>query len=121
MMPYERLLAWQRAHRLVLETYKSTASWPRHELYGLTSQARRAAISIPINIAEGSAERGSREFRRFLDIALGSLSELAYCLHLARDLDYLSAQKWKEMDTMRDDAGQLIWRLYRAVAKATES
>jgi four helix bundle protein len=79
MMPYERLAAWQKSHRLVLLVYRATSKWPKTELYGLVSQARRAAFSIPLNIAEGSAKRGSREFRRFLDIALGSFSELAYC------------------------------------------
>ena len=72
--PYERFEAWNQAHQLALAVYRVTQSFPRHELYGLTSQARRAAFSVAANIAEGSAKRGGREFARFLDIALGSLS-----------------------------------------------
>ncbi len=100
-MPYERLAAWQRSHQLVLMTYRRTAPWPRHEMYGLIAQTRRAVVSIPLNIAEGSAKRGSREFRRYLDIALGSLSELSYCFLLARDLRYLKAEDWQDLDTLR--------------------
>ena len=87
MLPYEKLTAWKISYELVLATYRATETFPRHELYGLVSQARRAAFSAP-NIAEGSA----KEFRRFLDIALGSLAELAFILRLARDLGYLTAE-----------------------------
>src|SRR6476620_5216398 len=86
MMPFERFGAWQRAHYLALDVYKVSARWPVQERYGLISQARRAAYSIPSNIAEGSARRGSNEFARFLYIAVGSISELTYLLYLARDL-----------------------------------
>jgi four helix bundle protein len=78
MAPYERLDAWRMAHRLALLVYKVTDDWPTEERFGLTIQVRRAALSIPENIAEGAAKRGHREFRRFLDISLGSLSELTY-------------------------------------------
>src|SRR5947207_13649370 len=92
--PYERLAAWRLSYRLVLGVYDATDDFPKHELYGLTSQARRAAFSIVANIAEGSAKRGGAEFRRFLDIALGSLSELSVALRLARDLEYLTPAAW---------------------------
>ena len=78
MKPYRRFDAWRACHELVLAVYKITTKFPQSELYGLTSQTRRAAMSAPLNIAEGSAKRGPREFRRYLDIALGSLSELSY-------------------------------------------
>ena len=80
MAPYERLKAWQECHKLVLETYRATRSFPREELYGLTSQTRRAAFSAAANIVEGSAKHGAREYRRFLDIAIGSLAELGYAV-----------------------------------------
>ena len=80
MMPYERFDAWQVCHKLVLEVYRSTKDFPGSERYGLRSQARRAAFSAAANIAEGSAKHGVREFRRYLDISIGSLSELAYAL-----------------------------------------
>jgi four helix bundle protein len=117
MKPYERLLAWQASHRLVMEIYQASQRWPKPEMYGLTSQSRRAAFSIPLNIAEGSAKRGSREFRRFLDIAIGSMSELTYCLRLARELDYLSEADWKKIEDQREEAGKLLWRLYQAMSK----
>jgi four helix bundle protein len=115
MMPYERWRAWRVSHQLVRKIYLTTQNWPKAELYGLTSQARRAAFSVPMNLAEGSAKRGSRELRRFMDMSLGSLSELAYCLRLARDLGYLSDDEWKEMDAERDHAGKLLWGLYEKV------
>src|SRR5207249_1077593 len=86
MPPYERLKAWQECHKLVLETYRVTKAFPREELYGLTSQARRAAFSAAVNIVEGSAKRGVGEYRRFLDISIGSLAELGYAFTLYRFL-----------------------------------
>jgi four helix bundle protein len=105
----------QLCHELVLAVYRETKSFPRHELYGLTSQARRAAFSAPANIAEGSARRGSAEFGRFLDIALGSLSELGYIFMLSRDLGLLSDDAWKRLDAMRARARSVTFRLYRRV------
>jgi four helix bundle protein len=116
MLSYERLTAWQICYELVLEIYRSTSTFPRHELYGLTSQARRAAFSAAANIAEGSAKRGSREFRRILDISIGSIAELAFILRLARDLTYLSDDSWNRLDELRRRAGFLTWRLYRSIA-----
>src|SRR5437588_12737270 len=115
MKRYERLEAWQVAHQLVLLTYRVTKSFPREELYGLTSQARRAAFSAAANIAEGSAKRGRREFRRYLDIALGSLAELSYTLLLSRKLGLLSDDPWRELDRLRIHASRLTWALYDAV------
>ena len=113
MIPYERLQAWDSAHQLVLRVYRATESWPGRELYGLTSQTRRAAFSVAANIAEGSAKRGPGEFRRFLDISLGSFAELRYALRVARDLDLLSAQEWEALRPSIDVAGKLLWGLYR--------
>src|SRR5437763_15598853 len=111
MAPYERLKAWQECHKLVLETYRATRSFPREELYGLTSQARRAAFSAAANIVEGSAKHGRREFRRYLDIALGSLAELSYTLQLSRKLGLLSDAQWRELDRLRGNANRLTWVL----------
>jgi four helix bundle protein len=118
MIPYERLEAWRASHELVMAIYKATQKWPKSEQYGLVSQTRRAAFSIPVNIAEGSAKRGSREFRRFLDMSVGSMSELSYCLRLAKELEYLPDSDWKEVDSKRGTAGRLLWRLYEAISKA---
>ncbi|MDD4890317.1 MAG: four helix bundle protein, partial [Phycisphaerae bacterium] len=80
---------WERSHQLTLAVYKETRSFPRDELYGLTSQMRRAAVSVPANIAEGCCRGSDPDFARFLQIAMGSASELDYHLLLARDLQYL--------------------------------
>ncbi len=83
---FRQLKVWEKAHQLALATYKVTERFPRHELYALTSQMRRAAASVPANIAERCRRGGTAELGRFLRIAMGSASELEYCLLLARDL-----------------------------------
>ena len=118
MLAHKRLQAWKLCHELVLAVYSATNSFPKHELYGLTSQARRAAFSASVNIAEGSAKRGPKEFRRFLDISIGSLAELAYTLRLARDLKLLDANSWSALERLRKQAGMMTWRLYAAVRNA---
>lgn len=115
MLPYERFDAWRFAHRLVLEVYGITRGFPPDERFGLTSQTRRAAYSAAANIAEGSAKSGPREFRRYLDISLGSLSELAYGLRLAQDLGFLAEDRWREVEKLRDETGKLCWALYRSL------
>ena len=112
---HERLKAWAACHELVLNLYRRSQGWPSSERYGLTSQARRAAYSAAANIAEGSAKAGNTEFRRYLNITLGSLAELSYALRLARDLDYLRPEEWGEIETLRDHAGRLTWGLYRSL------
>ncbi len=120
MLAHERLHAWKLCHELVLAVYDATMSFPKHELYGLTSQARRAAFSTAVNIAEGSAKRGAAEFRRFIDISIGSLAEVAYILRLARDLKLLSEEDWSRLEALRGRAGFMTWRLYQAVTRATK-
>jgi four helix bundle protein len=89
MRDFRSLKAWQKAHEVALHVYKATQPFPREELYGLVSQLRRAASSVPANIAEGCGADSNREFARFLNIALRSASETEYHLLLARDLGYL--------------------------------
>jgi len=115
MQPYERFDAWKICHALALEVYKVTARYPDSERYGLSSQARRAAYSSAANIAEGSAKRGRKEFRRYLDISLGSLSELSYVLLISRDLGILASDSYEELENLRNRAGQLTWKLYRSM------
>jgi four helix bundle protein len=86
---FKDLLVWQKSHALVLEVYKLTRSFPREELFGLTSQMRRAAVSIPANIAEGFKRRGKPDKARQMNIAQGSLEELQYYFVLSADLKYL--------------------------------
>jgi four helix bundle protein len=121
MIAYERFDAWRAAHQLALELYRATDGWPRQERFGLTIQVRRAALSVPTNIAEGAAKRGPREFRRFLDIAHGSLAELSYLLRFCRDYGLLTEESWLALETLRDQTGRLTWGLYCAVSNATEN
>jgi four helix bundle protein len=85
---FQDLIVWQKAHRFVLTVYMCSEAFPRHEQYGLTSQLRRAAVSIPANIAEGFRRRSRADKARFINIAQGSLEEARYYLILARDLGY---------------------------------
>lgn len=89
MRDFRSLDVWKKSHQLALAIYKASAGFPTSELYGLTSQVRRAAASIPANIAEGCGRGSDRDFARFLQIAIGSASELEYHLILARDLGFL--------------------------------
>ena len=94
MQDFRKLAVWQRSHQLALDVYARTASFPKEELYGLTSQLRRASTSVPANIAEGCGRGGGADLARFLQIAMGSASELEYHLLLARDLKMLPAEHY---------------------------
>lgn len=117
MMPYEKLQAWAKCHALALAVYDATKSFPRDERYGLTSQTRRAAFSAAANIAEGSAKRGTREFSRYLDIALGSLCELSYAFRFTRDAGILSRATYDRLEARRTEASKVTWGLYRAMRR----
>jgi four helix bundle protein len=117
MIPFERFDAWKRAHRLALDVYEASDRWPRSERYELTAQVRRACLSVPANVAEGIAKRGTRELRRYLDISLGSLAELCYLLLFARDRGLLSRDEWARLDEERNGVGKLIWGLARSIEK----
>ena len=121
MLPFERFKAWRLCHQLVIQVYRVTSGFPTTERYGLVSQMRRAAFSAAANIAEGSAKRGEREFRRYLDISLGSLSELAYALKLARDISVLAETDYRSLDRLRNHAGTLTWKLHQSLNNARRS
>ena len=92
MQRFTSLKVWQRSHALTLQIYRLTKELPAEEKYGLVSQLRRAAVSVPTNIAEGSKRQGSQDFARFLNIAEGSLVEAEYLIMLCRDLEYLTPE-----------------------------
>jgi four helix bundle protein len=98
MRDFKTLAVWQKAHRLTLDIYQSTEHFPKEELYGLTSQIRRACASIPMNIAEGCGRSGDPEFAHFLSIAMGSASELEYQLLLTRDLGLLNQSDYDQLE-----------------------
>jgi four helix bundle protein len=89
MQHFTKLLVWQRSHKLVLAIYGASVGFPRSEQFGLTSQLRRAALSVPTNIAEGSKRQSQSDFARFLNIVEGSLAETEYLLMVSRDLGYI--------------------------------
>ena len=97
MQDFRSLEVWRKSHRLTLELYRVTSRFPNSELYGLTSQIRRAAASVPANIAEGCGRYGNAELTRFLRIAIGSSSELEYHILLAHDLNYIDKQEHDEL------------------------
>ena len=97
MRDFRELKVWEKSHHLALGVYKATAKFPKDELYGLTSQIRRACVSVPANIAEGCGRNGHPEFARFLQIAMGSASELEYHLLISHDLGLLTDTEHKQL------------------------
>ena len=118
MNSHERLEACQAANQLALLLYRTTRSFPAEERYGLTSQIRRAAFAVAANVAEGAAKRGPREFRRYLDIAVGSMGELTYALRVVHDLELITNNQWQDVETQRDRVSRLTWRLYVSIRDA---
>jgi len=100
---------------MTLELYRLTSRFPAEERYGLTSQLRRAAVSVAANIAEGSMKTGGGEYRRFTGIAIGSLAEVEYLLRLAIDLGYLTVPEAQGAIGLRARTGRLLFGLYRAL------
>lgn len=112
---FSKLLVWKKAHDFVLKIYKDTMDFPKTEQYGLTSQLRRAVISIPSNIVEGKARGSNKEYYRFLLIARGSLEEVKYHILLARDLNYIEEIKYKELYKDLDEVGKLLGGLLKSI------
>lgn len=99
MKDFRTLKVWEKSHAIVLAIYKATQSFPKSELYGVTSQIQRAAVSVPTNIAEGCGKDSDAELGRFFKIAMGSSSELEYLLLLSRDLGYLANEPYNKLNT----------------------
>ena len=113
---YRNVIAWQRAHELTLAVYQLTKGFPNDERFGLTSQLRRAAHSIPANIVEGSARETDKDYLRFLIIARASLKETEYFLFLARDLKYFNAQTYNHHEALLINTIRPLSGLIKAVA-----
>ncbi|HKI52695.1 MAG TPA: four helix bundle protein [Anaerolineales bacterium] len=114
---FRKLIVWQRAHQLVLQIYKFTEEFPKHEMFGLISQLRRAMVSVPANIAEGYAAGGKGQFGRYLDIAQGSLAEVEYYLILAQELSYITQTQYEQAETLRAETGFLLHRLIESLGR----
>ena len=116
MESYRELSAWQKAYALGLAVYGITHKLPREEMFGLTSQLRRAALSVPSNIAEGYGRQGRADYVRFLGIARGSLLELETLLSFAHDLSYVDGPTAQQLLEMTTEVGKLLNRLSRSLS-----
>ena len=117
MRPHEKLDLWKKAIDFVLTVYEETQSLPKDERFGLTAQIRRAAVSIPANIAEGAARKSTKEFANFLSIAQGSASELETELLIAHRLGYLDEVAYRKLRSEIDDIGRMITGLSQYLKK----
>jgi four helix bundle protein len=120
MQDFKKLEAWQKSHLITLRTYATTASFPKSELFGLTSQMRRAAVSIPANIAEG-CYRGERSLAQSLRIALGSAAELEYYIILAGDVKLLSDTDRTTLAKEVSDVKAVVTGLWKSVKASIET
>lgn len=123
MQDYRQLKVWEKSHQLVLAVYRLTTSFPKEEKFGLVSQMRRCAVSIPANIAEGSGRESGADFARFLQIALGSASELAYYVLLCKDLENITEERYRQMTVAVSEVKRMLTGLIQSIrsAKQTEN
>ena len=112
---YKRLIVWQKADELAYQIYLETKNFPREEVYGITSQLRRAALSIPNNIVEGCGRHGKRELKQFANIALGSQAEVEYLLSFCVRLGFLNKPVYDCLESLRQEVGSLLWRFYESI------
>jgi four helix bundle protein len=115
MKDFRELKVWGKGHQLTLAAYKITGGFPKHELFGLTSQIRRCSSSIPANIAEGCGRLGNSELHRFLQIACGSVNELEYHFLLAKDLGYMTLSDYLALHKDLLDVKRMLVALTRKV------
>ena len=111
--PYKRLDLWNIAMEIVFDIYKMTKDFPSHERYGLVDQLRRAAVSVPSNIAEGSSRNTKKEFTNFLYMAQGSLNEIDTQLEIAKGLQYLATKEFTDIQEKMDRVGKMITGLIK--------
>ena len=111
--PHKKLDVWQMAMDLIIEIYRITESFPKEEKYGLSNQLRRAAVSVPSNIAEGAARNTKKEFVNYLHMAQGSLSELDTQLEVAKRLAFLDGKTWENLDRMVHRVDKMLTGLIR--------
>ena len=119
MADFKQLKVWQKAHQVTLEIYRATSRFPQTELYGLTSQMRRCAVSMGSNIAEGRGRDGDPDFGRFIQIAAGSAAELEYQLLVARDLGYLPESEYTKLNSNLAEVGRMLISLRGSVRSAS--
>ncbi len=121
MQDFKKLKVWQKSFQLGLEIYKITSTFPKEEVYGLTSQIRRSCISISANIAEGCGRKGKAEFIQFLHIAIGSASELENYLLFARELDILNIENFNKINSDLDKIKRKLINLMKTIQSTTKT
>ena len=119
--PYEKLIAWQEAHRLCLSVYKKTAQFPSNERYQLVSQMRRASYSVPMNIAEGNMKKSKKEKSHFFEIAAASLEELHYQFVLSKDLKIIDQTLFMKADDQIQRTSYLLSKLRSSLFRSSDS
>lgn len=119
MAPYRDLKAWKHAQRLAVECSKAARDFPDYEQAGLAAQLRKVAYSVPLNLAQGCARRESADSRQHLEMARGSLAEVATVLELAKDLGYVEMVKFARLEALADEAGKTLYGLLRKRAKGS--
>lgn len=112
---YQDLIVWQKAYDFGLQIYKLTRNFPKSEQFGMISQLRRSSTSIAVNIAEGSSRQSQKEFRQFVSIARGSLSEVETWILFSRDLKYISEEEFNELTKQLKIIGSLLHKLYKSL------
>lgn len=115
---YNDLIVWQKAMDLAESVYRASRTFPREELFGLTGQLRRAAVSVPSNIAEGQGRATTRDFLHFLAVARGSLNELETQLLLAHRLGYIDDEQWSTLVNLADEVGRLLRGLVHSLSRS---
>jgi four helix bundle protein len=108
MRDFRELKVWEKAHQLTLHIYETTRKFPRHEIFGITGQTRRASVSIPANIAEGCGRGSSADLARFLQISMGSASELEYLLMLSNALNFLNEQGYIKLNSQVTEIKRML-------------
>jgi four helix bundle protein len=115
MKDFRQLKVWEKSHQLALAVYKETKKFPKEELYGLTSQIRRASMSVPTNIAEGCGRNTDKDFARFIQVSMGSASETEYQLILARDLEFISQDSYEKLHNNVEEVKRMLASLLKTL------
>jgi four helix bundle protein len=115
--PFHDMIVWKESHRFTLLVYQRTECFPPHEKFGITSQLRRAAVSVEANLVEGRAKRSVADFLRFLNISDGSLQECAVLIEISFDLGYITEQQYLDLETQRRKSGYLLNALINGIKR----
>lgn len=112
---YKKLIVWKKADELAYQVYLATKTFPKEEIYGITSQLRRASLSVPTNIVEGYGRQGRKELMQFVNVALGSLAETEYLLDFSLRLNYFDKKQHEKLQNLRQEVGNLLWKFYKSL------